>query len=385
LLLIPDLPHGVVALSATGKSDYYSSFDVTILGGMTTMAESIGAEVIYAPGMSGVMPDHESGFGNATKVAGEVDVLVVCVGWTAAEVEHEGHDRQDIGLPHPTDDHGQLALLKLVANATLSRGKPVVVVIVSGGPLSIDWAKDTSPSQGAIAVVNNFELGQSAGTALADVLFGEVSPSGVLPYTIFREDYPSRVAMTDMSMLSRQADGTLIGRTYRYFNGYGNSTSGEPLWWFGAGLSYSTWSLSWEGLPPTEDEHRVASITVPLATVAKGGNGLRLNVRVTNTGTYKGAASKVVSAYVQRVDVPGIAAAEAPRKSLFAMAKLRLDPAATAVVELDSAEYAGSCAFCSFQDGHEGEASMVARKGKYRVVLGDGGHTEELSLAVNVV
>jgi hypothetical protein len=66
--------------------------------------------------------------------------------------------------------------------------------------------------------------------------------------------------------------------------------------------------------------------------------------------------------------------------------QVRLGPAASAIVELHSSAYSGSCAFCSFQDGHEdANKTWAARKGKYRVIIGDGGHMDELTLVVNVV
>ena len=122
-------------------------------------------------------------------------------------------------------------------------------------------------------------------------------------------------------------------------------------------MSYTTWSLAWVGLAEAEavKSPSVAVnepvITVPLASVQQGGEGMLLRVRVTNTAAvntaavntavvntaaanpaaagvdtydyYNGHAAKVVSAYLQRIEVRGTAAADAPRKSLFAMAKVR--------------------------------------------------------------
>jgi beta-glucosidase len=145
--------------------------------------------------------------------------------------EHEGADRTTLGLPA-----GQLELLQQVKAA--AKG-PVVVVLVHGGPLSSDWAHAH-----ADAVLDAIDGGQSAGTALASVLFGETNPSGtsvsvrsgtcqtlrssswfgvgtgMLPYTLFPEAYASQNDFTNMSMRASP------GRTYRFFQG-------EPLWPFG--------------------------------------------------------------------------------------------------------------------------------------------------------
>lgn len=266
-----------------------------------------------------------------------------------------------------------------------------------------------------MAVLVNYELGQSAGQALAEVLWGDVAPSGALPFTIFRENYVDLVAMPDYSM---------EGHTYRYYrpsgspavsaatavsavsaasavsdgeigDGDGATSFPEPLWWFGYSLSYTTFAFAWAGADAS------GSVTVPLSALSQhgAGTGLKLSLSVTNTGAVAG--SKVIQAYFTivsldndsgtfsaRVDTHGDGAAavllppsKRPRKSLFAMTKVHLEPGARADVTLYSNELAGSCAFCSYQES-DADAPFAPRAGKYSVSIGDGGHTEVLSLDV---
>ena len=101
----------------------------------------------------------------------------------------------------------------------------LIVVLVNGGSLSPDWVKANCPT-----VVEALEGGQSGGTALAEILAGDISPSGVLPYTMYPTEFLSQAPHQDMSMRSG------VGRTYRFY-------TGEPLWPFGHSLSYTTWQV----------------------------------------------------------------------------------------------------------------------------------------------
>ena len=82
-------------------------------------------------------------------------------------------------------------------------------MLVNGGSLSIDWIKSNVPT-----VVEAFEGGESAGTALAQVLFGQVNPSGILPYTVYPANYINQVSMSDYQMRPNATSGS-PGRTYR--------------------------------------------------------------------------------------------------------------------------------------------------------------------------
>ena len=139
----------------------------------------------------------------------------------------------------------------------------VVVLLLNGGPLSSDWLKANVPT-----ILEVYYPGQAAGTAIAETLLGRNNPGGVLPYTLYPEGYVNQVAlapgwglracyaaklsvphrrtnlsrwpqvkMSDMGMRANATTGN-PGRTYRFF-------TGQPLWPFGFGLSYTTFALEW--------------------------------------------------------------------------------------------------------------------------------------------
>lgn len=160
-----------------------------------------------------------------------------------------GGDRTSIALPEI-----QTNLLK----ALKATGKPVVFVMMTGSAIATPWESENIP-----AIVNAWYGGQAAGTASADVLFGDYNPAGRLPVTFYKsdEDLPS---FTDYSMNNR---------TYRYFKG-------KPLYSFGFGLSYTTFKYS--------------QLQVPQQIYA--GKNSMVNVRVTNTGKMNG--EEVVQLYL---------------------------------------------------------------------------------------
>jgi beta-glucosidase len=162
--------------------------------------------------------DDETLLDEAARVAAEVDVAIVVVG-TTEEVESEGFDRTTLALPGRQDE--------LVARVAAANPRTVVVVN-SGSPVLMPWVDDVA------AVLLTWFPGQEAGAALADVLLGLTEPGGRLPTTWPR-------AMADLPVLSTTpTDGTL---TYAedVLIGYRGWTA-EPLFPFGHGLGYTTWS-----------------------------------------------------------------------------------------------------------------------------------------------
>ena len=237
-----------------GKNDYDPSFISTIWAGLSTRANAYNQSASLEPG-SGVKSPLTDGVDRACALAAAADITVLVLGIDGT-CEHEGMDRTSIGLPA-----AQMTLLQKVALAAAAaaqkqrRRRRVVVVLVNGGPLSIDWLRNASThADGPVdAVVEAFEGGQAAGEALADVLWGqeggpggqETGPGGVLPFTLYPEDYVSAVKMSDMGMHPNASTGN-PGRTYRFY-------TGTPLWPFGAGKTYTQWSLEWEEENTTKD------------------------------------------------------------------------------------------------------------------------------------
>jgi beta-glucosidase len=124
-----------------------------------------------------------------------------------------GGDRTEIRLPRP-----QRELLRRL----FAQGKPVVLVLLNGSALAIKWASRHIP-----AILEAWYPGEEGGTAIADVLFGDYNPAGRLPITFYQ-------SVADLPPFE---DYRMEGHTYRYFRG-------EPLYPFGHGLSYSTFTYS---------------------------------------------------------------------------------------------------------------------------------------------
>jgi beta-glucosidase len=160
-----------------------------------------------------------------------------------------GGDRTSIMLPA-----AQTELMK----ALKATGKPLVFVMMTGSAIAIPWEDENIP-----AIVNAWYGGQSAGTAIADVLFGDYNPAGRLPVTFYKGD----------SDLPGFSDYSMKGRTYRYFNG-------EALYPFGYGLSYTSFKYD--------------ALKVPLSVVK--GKNIAVTVTITNTGKMYG--EEVVQLYV---------------------------------------------------------------------------------------
>ncbi|HEV2538486.1 MAG TPA: glycoside hydrolase family 3 C-terminal domain-containing protein [Frateuria sp.] len=217
----------------------------------------------------------------AMAAAREADVVVAFVG-LSPDVEGEelkievpgfdGGDRTDIALPAV-----QRALLERVA----AGGKPLVVVLLSGSAVALDWAQ-----QHADAILAAWYPGQAGGTAIAQVLAGDSNPGGRLPVTFYR-------ATRDLPPFT---DYAMQGRTYRYFGG-------TPLYAFGHGLSYTRFGY--------------ADLALSTTRLAAGAT-LGVGVTVRNDGARAG--DEVVQAYLAS-DVP-----LAPRRALAAFRRVHLAP-----------------------------------------------------------
>lgn len=206
------------------------------------------------------LPGAKSPYEEALEAAKKSDV-VVFVGGLTGDVEGEemkvnfpgfmGGDRTDLRLPKP-----QRELLQELA----ATGKPVVLVLTGGASLAVDWADQHVP-----AILMAWYPGQRGGSAVADILFGDVSPSGRLPVTFYRAD----------ANLPHFEDYSMQGRTYRY---YGE----KPLYPFGHGLSYSQFAYT----DVVRDKKTI-----------RAGEQVTVGVTVKNTG--KVAATEVVQVYVR--------------------------------------------------------------------------------------
>jgi beta-glucosidase len=179
-----------------------------------------------------------------------------------------GGDRTSIRLPAV-----QTSLLKELK----STGKPVVFVMMTGSAIAIPWEAENIP-----AILNAWYGGQSAGTAAADILFGDYNPSGRLPVTFYKSD----------SDLPPFSDYTMTNRTYRYFKG-------QPLYSFGYGLSYTTFKYD-------------------QLNVTGGTQSKQVSVKITNSGAMSG--DEVVQLYLlNNHNIPNV-----PIKALKKFTRIKL-------------------------------------------------------------
>jgi beta-glucosidase len=210
---------------------------VTVLYGMHEKARQHGFRVHYAEGCHLFktktdvlsMPDNRES--EAVAVAKRADVIVVCLGLDSTIEGEQG----DVGNEYSSGDKENLQLppkqQRLLEKVTrAASGKPVILVNLAGSALAVTWA-DANVN----AILHAFYPGAQGGRAVADILFGEVSPSGKLPVTFYKND----------SDLPDFCDYSMENRTYRYFRG-------EPLYPFGFGLGFSKFEINGVSVTQTE-------------------------------------------------------------------------------------------------------------------------------------
>ncbi len=270
------------------RGNYYGtpSESITLLEGIRGLV-SPSTEVRYARGCEIFKPGQE-GFEDALQPAADADVVVLVLGLSqqleGEEGQHEGSpngtlsrgDRSELGLPGE-----QEALLQ----AVVETGTPVVLVLLNGSPLAVNWADDH-----CAAILEAWYPGQGGGRAVAEVLFGDYNPGGRLPVTFYQS----------VDQLPSFEDYAMAGRTYRYFDD-------EPLYPFGYGLSYTTFAYSELALSHGRMD---------------GPEVMRVSCLVRNTG--KRAGDEVVQVYLR----DDAASLPVPRHTLVGFRRIRLAPGA---------------------------------------------------------
>jgi len=282
-----------------GNYEGTASHPVTVLDGVkshvsahTEVLYAVGCDLVegYSEGSSGpgagprkVPPSTQDSFAEAVEYTRRADVAVF-VGGLSPTVEGEemyvpypgfkGGDRTDIQLPET-----QRRLLK----AMQQTGKPVVLVLMSGGGVAVTWEAENLP-----AILQAWYPGQQGGNAVADVLFGDYSPAGRLPVTFYRSvEQPG-----DFN------DYCMEGKTYRYFRG-------EPLYPFGHGLSFTRFQYTDLKVSPSK---------------IRGKASIGVTFKVTNTGNCRG--EEVVQVYVRDVE----SSPPMPVKQLRAFQRIAFGP-----------------------------------------------------------
>jgi len=229
----------------------------------------------YAKGCE-IQSTNISGFAAAITAAKASQIAIVFVGIDGSICD-EGHDRNTIDLP---------GVQSQLVQAVVASGTPVIVVLINGAPLAIEWIADNVP-----AIIEAWYPGEQGGNAIADVIFGLYNPGGRLPLTFYPTNYVTLLNMTNMDMRSKP------GRTYKFY-------SGDPVYQFGHGLSYTQFQYSWIEAP----ENAILSTTLTQAP--------SFRVKVTNIGSLAG--DEVVLCFISNSDP------DAPIKELIGFKRIHL-------------------------------------------------------------
>jgi len=276
-----------------GNYEGTASHPVTALEGIRK--QFTGAQVSYVAGTNFLrekpgLPGSGDPLLEATSAARDADVVVAVVGITSKLEGEEmkvdlpgfkGGDRTSLNLPE--EEEGLLGALK-------GTGKPLVVVLMNGSALAVNWANDH-----ANAILDAWYSGEEGGTAIAQTLAGVNNPAGRLPVTFYK----------GVEQLPDFEDYAMKNRTYRYFEG-------EPLYPFGYGLSYSKFEYSKLKLSATE---------------LHAGDPLPVEVDVKN-GSDK-AGDEVVELYLTFPKLPGV-----PLRALRGFTRVHIEAGQSRHVQL---------------------------------------------------
>lgn len=311
----------------------YNGFPSEVITPLQGLKSNPTVEVIYAKATDYTLPDeHQEEV--ALEAIQDADV-VVFIGGITPRLEGEngdtdpgkntqfkgfnGGDRTTIALPVV-----QTNFMKKVK----ARNMPLVFVCMSGSAIGFEWEADN-----ADAILQAWYGGQSAGTAIADVLFGNYNPSGRLPVTFYKKD----------SDLPDFLDYSMEGRTYRYFDG-------EPLFPFGYGLSYTKFEYQWGKKPETQ--YSVNDVICCMA-------------QVKNTGCFPG--DEIAQVYVKYPEGHGL-----PLKELRNYERISAVPGQEIGIETAIPVNA----LAKWDDSAGG---MVVPKGEYQIWV--GGHSSDTKVS----
>jgi beta-glucosidase len=262
---------------------------VTVLQGIKSKLPA-GTQVLYAQG-SGIEDTSTAGFAAAVAAARQAKVAILVLG-ERGDMSGEAASRTSLGLPGR-----QQQLLEAVA----ATGTPVVLVLMNGRPLILEWASDHVP-----AIVETWFLGVETGNATADVLFGDVNPSGRLSVT-----FPRVLGQIPLYYNHRNT-----GRPPDVNNRFSSKYIDVPVtprYPFGFGLSYTTFAYSNLKLS---------------AARARGSDTITATVTVTNSGSREG--TEVVQLYVR----DEVASVSRPVRELKAFRRVTLKPGESRTVDL---------------------------------------------------
>ena len=247
---------------------------VTPLEGIRSKVKS-GTKVSFVKGCNVIGSDLNE-LTKAKDIARKADVAIVVLGEAGNSTNGEGHDVASLDLTGMQEE-----LLKAVQ----ATGTPVIVVLINGRPLSINWAAENSQ-----AIVEAWMCGEQGGNAIADVLFGDYNPGGKLPVTVPRHSgqLPSYYNHSK----------TKAGKNYI-------DMKGSPLYEFGFGLSYTTFEYS--------------NLIITPGEVGTGGE-IDVSVNIKNTGSRRG--DEVIQLYMNDI----LSSVSTPVQELKGFSRVSLDP-----------------------------------------------------------
>jgi len=290
---------------------------VTLLAGIKAKV-SPQTIVTYAKGCE-INDDSTSGFDEAVRIARESDIVIVAAG-ESAEMSGEAASRSSLDLPGR-----QLDLVR----ALRATGKPVVVVLMNGRPLSINWIAENVP-----AILETWFGGTQAGNAIADVLFGDVNPGGKLPVT-----FPRSVGQVPL-YYNHKNTGRPPDANNKYTSKY-LELPWTPLFPFGYGLSYT--------------QFKFTNLQLSAPRIRPDGS-LTATVELENTG--QRAGDEVVQLYIRDV----AASITRPVKELKAFQRITLQPG-----EKKRVEFKLTSRDLGF---YNREMRFVVEPGEFRVMVG---------------
>jgi beta-glucosidase len=313
-------PNADNTLVLTGNYMGTPTAPVSVLAGIRALVAP-GTKVNYAHGCD-MLKGSDAELKEAVQAAKSSNVVVVVLGLSQ---QLEGEQGQQEGNPPGVTSLGDRISLDLTPSqeklleAIHATGKPVILVLINGSALSINWANSHLP-----AILEAWYPGQAGGTAVAEALFGLTNPGGRLPVTFYQS----------MSDLPAFKDYNMENRTYRYF-------TGQPLYAFGFGLSYTTFTYR--------------NLEITPANV-KAGDPVSVQVEVENTG--QTAGDEVVQLYLKDVE----ASLPVPLLQLQGFTRIHLAPAEKQTVQFrlsgDQMSFAGE------------NGDWVLEPGQFKVFVG---------------
>jgi beta-glucosidase len=265
---------------------------ISVLAGIRAVVAD-GTEVNYAKGCE-IVGGSDDGFADAVKAARQSQAVIMVMGLSqrleGEEGQFEGNPPGIASLGDRTTSLKLPPIQEQLMQAVFDTGTPVILVLMNGSMVSIPWADEHIP-----AILEAWYPGQAGGMAVANAIFGLFNPGGRLPITFYRS----------LSDLPPFEEYSMENRTYRYF-------TGDPLYAFGFGLSYTT--FVYHNLHVTPEN-------------VQSGDSVLVQVEVENAGPCSG--DEVVELYVQDTE----ASLPVPRLQLQGFVRIRLDPGEKRTVE----------------------------------------------------